>query len=223
MYTVCETTTDLAQWPLGENLATTVASPAQRCSGTIVNCVQNGKRQEFIKEGRPLWKDKNAAANKKKQPAPLDTDKRVHSKVPKNPGVSEGRVHTENAHQDTPVSAHAPSPAPINGAHHTHIGSMDSGATLFGGFQMNSTHGNSQRGDFVFGQVLNNHLVNSNLHYGHTRNSDYAGVSLSHPSDVLRSSQPLKRTAGDAQLDLGAYLPARRPRFDNLGHRSDQV
>ncbi|KAF7680660.1 hypothetical protein GT037_002311 [Alternaria burnsii] len=200
-----------------------VASPAQRCSGTIVNCVQNSKRQEFIKEGRPVWKDKNGAANKKIQSVPVNNDEYISSEV-SSLDIAVGQAHTEDAHQDIPVSVHSPSPAPTTDTHHTHIFSVNHRTTSYRDSHLDEIHGDSEQGNIVTGRYEGNRHVSDSLYNAsHTPRSNHAGVCYLHPGDVPSSSQALKRTARDAQLDKDSCPPAQRPRFDYLVDRSYQV
>ncbi|KNG44020.1 hypothetical protein TW65_09101 [Stemphylium lycopersici] len=65
----------------GENIETTVGSPVQRINGTKVNKDQNGKRQQIMEEGRPLWKKKNGAGGTSQSPAPDNEQGNVKDSV----------------------------------------------------------------------------------------------------------------------------------------------
>ncbi|CAG5161406.1 uncharacterized protein ALTATR162_LOCUS6022 [Alternaria atra] len=212
----------------GENLETTVAAPAQRYSGTIVNCAQNDKRQEFIEEGRSVWKKRNDAASGKTQSASVDAEEYFSSEDLRGLGISVGRVHTGGARQDIPTRSHAFLPASstttLKGvANHTQLGSIDGGTVPFNSFQVINTLGSSHRGSIDIGQYESNQHVDGSPYYAsHTTDSHLVGVTHLLSCDVPQAAQTLKRTARDAQLDADADFLAQRPCFDGSVHRSNQ-
>jgi hypothetical protein len=201
----------------GENLETTVAAPAQRYSGTIVNCAQNGKRQEFIEEGRSVWKKNNDAASEKTQSASVDAEENLSSEDLRGLGISVGRAHTGDARQDTPTRCHAflppSSTTTLTGvAQHTQLGSVDGGTAPFNSFQMINTLGSFHRGSIDIGQYESNQHINRSPYYAnHTTDSNFVDVTHLLPCDVPQPAQTLKRTARDAQLDADADFLAQRP------------
>lgn len=138
--------------------------------------------------------------------------------------IAVGQAHTEDAHQNIPVSVRSPSPAPTTDTHHTHICSVNHRTNSYGDSHLNGIHGDSEQGNIVTGRYEGNRHVSDSLYNAsHAPRSNHAGVCYLHPGDVPSSSQALKRTARDAQLDKDSCPPAQRPRFDSLVDRSYQV